>query len=66
MHNPEAVLENDTHTLLRDFDIQTDNRISARQPDLIIINNNKKRTCRIVDFVVLPDHRVNWKMRKEG
>ena len=38
MHNPALVLENDAHKLLWDFDIQTDNLISARRPDLIIIN----------------------------
>ena len=38
MHNPVSVLENDTHKHLWDFDIQTDNLISARQPDLLIIN----------------------------
>ena len=43
MHNPASVLENDTHKLQWDFDIQTDHLISARRPDLIIINNNKKR-----------------------
>ena len=41
MHNPEPVLENNTHKLLRDFDIHTDHLISVRRPDLIIIN--KKR-----------------------
>ena len=34
MHNPAHVLENDTHKLLWDFDIQTDRLISARRPDL--------------------------------
>ena len=43
MPNPAAVLENDTLKLLRDFDIQMDHLISARRPDLIIINNNKKK-----------------------
>ena len=43
MHNPALVLENDTHKLLWDFDIQTDHLISARKPDLLIINNNKKK-----------------------
>ena len=38
MHNPAPVLENDTHKLLWDFDIHTDPLISARRPDLIIIN----------------------------
>ena len=44
IHNPIAVQENDTHKLLRDFDIQTDHLISARRPDLIIINNNNNKT----------------------
>ena len=60
MHNPATVQENDTHKLLRDFDIQTDHLISARRPDLIIINK-KERTCRIVDFAVPVDHRVKSK-----
>ena len=43
MHNTAPVLENDTHKLLWDFDIQTDHLISARRPDLIIINKKKKK-----------------------
>ena len=60
MHNPASVLENDAHRLLWDFDIQTDYLISARRPNLIIINK-KKRTCKIVDFAVLADHRIKLK-----
>ena len=40
MHNPASVLENGTHKLLWDFDIQTDHLISTRRSDLIISNNN--------------------------
>ena len=43
MHSPASVLENDTHKLLWDFDIQTDHLISARRPDLIIINKKNPR-----------------------
>ena len=60
MHNPAAVLENDAHKLRWDFNIQTDPLISARRPDLIIVNK-KKRTCKIVDFAVPADHRVKLK-----
>ena len=60
MHNPANVLENDTHKLLWDFDIQTDNPISARRPDLVIINKIK-RTCKIVDFASPDDHRIKLK-----
>ena len=38
MHNPAAILVNDLHKLLWNFDIQMDRLISARRPDLIIIN----------------------------
>ena len=60
MHKPAPVLENNTHKLLLDFDIHTDHLISARRPDLIIINKIK-RTCKIVDFVVSADHRIKLK-----
>ena len=60
MHNPAPVLENDAHKLLWDFNIQTDQLISARKPHLIIINK-KKRNCKIVDFAVPADHRINLK-----
>ena len=43
MHNPAAVVENDTHKLLYDFDIDTDHLISDRRPDLIIISKKKKK-----------------------
>ena len=69
MHNPESVLENETHKLQWDFDVQTNHLISDRRPNLVIINNNnnkkKKRTCRIVDFVVSADYRVKFKESKK-
>ena len=43
MHNPAPVLENNTHKLLWDFHIHTDLLLSARRPDLIIINKKKKK-----------------------
>ena len=60
MPNPESIVENETPKFLWDFDIQTEHLISARRPDLIIINK-KKRTCRIVDFGVPADHWVKLK-----
>ena len=42
IHNPAPVLVNDSHKLLRDFNLQTGPLISARRPDLIIINNKKE------------------------
>ena len=45
MHNPAPVLENDK--LLWDFDIHTDNLISARKPDFIILNNQKREFAKL-------------------
>ena len=39
MHKPAAVLENDTHKLLWDFDVQTDHLISTKPYS----NQQKKR-----------------------
>ena len=64
MHNPEPVLENNTHRHLWDFDIHTDHLISARRLDVIIINQ-KKRTYKIVDFAVPADHRIKLKKREK-
>ena len=65
MHNPKSVLENETHKLLYDFVVQTNHLFSARRPDLVIINNKKKRTCRIVDFAVPAGHKVKLKEKKD-
>ena len=45
--------------------IQTDHEILPRIPDVVIINQNKK-TCRIVDFAVSTDYRVKIKKSKKG
>ena len=63
---PRTVLENETHKLLWNVEIQTDHLILARWPDLIRINKKKKRICRIVDFDVLADHRVKLKECKKN
>ena len=42
MSNPAPVLENDSHKLLSDFNVQTDHLILARRPKLIIINKKKR------------------------
>ena len=43
-----------------DFDIQMDQLISVRRPDLIIINN-KKSISKIVDFAVPANLRIKLK-----
>ena len=39
--NPEAILENVTHKNLLDFEVQADHLISARGPDLVIVNKKE-------------------------
>ena len=64
MHNPESVLENETHKLLWNFKIETDHLISNRRPGLVIINR-KKRTCQIVNLAILADNGVKIKESKK-
>ena len=50
------------HKLLWDFEVQMDRIISARRPDITIINTySRKETGRIVNFAVPADHRVKLK-----
>ena len=56
MHNPASVLENDTRKLLGDFDIQTDHQKTRPHS-----NQQKKRTCKIVDLPVPANHRIKLK-----
>ena len=41
MHNSEPVLDNETHEILWDFEIQTNYLISARRPDLVIVKKEE-------------------------
>ena len=59
------VLEKKTHKILKNFEIQTDHLIPARRPDLLSINKIK-RTCHLVDFAVLANHRVKMKKKKKS
>ena len=36
-------MENETHKILWDFEIQTDHQILARRSDLVIVNKKKKK-----------------------
>ena len=59
MHNPVIFLENKRHKFLRDF--KTDRSPNLGQTTRPYNNQPKKRTCRIVDLVVLADHWVKLK-----
>ena len=56
MNKPESVLENEKVKILWVFEIQTNPFISARRPDLVLINK-KKGICHQVDFAVLVDQK---------
>ena len=60
IHKPISVLKNNTHKLLWNFDIQTDYLISS-QPTRPYNNQQKKRTCKIVNFAVSADQKVKLK-----
>ena len=60
MHNQKSVLENETHKLLWDFEIQTDHLISTRRSDLVIINKKKENLSNCGLFVPA-DQRVKLK-----
>ena len=54
MHNPTSILKNETHKLRWDFEIKTDQRISARRPNLKIINNNNNKKREFAKLWTLP------------
>ena len=45
----------------RALDTTTTNNNNNNTPDLRIINNKKKRICKVVDFAVPVDHKINLK-----
>ena len=59
-HEPDSVVENDDIKLLWDFNIQCDNMIEARRPDIVVLHKKEKK-CLIVDVAVPGDCRINEK-----
>ena len=59
-HEPESVLENEDHKMLWNFSIRTDHVIGAQRPDLVVVDK-KERICKIIDFAVPGDSRVEEK-----
>ena len=47
-----------------DFSIQTDHVIEAQRPDLVVVDK-KRRTCKIIDFAVTGDIRIEEKEKKK-
>ncbi len=63
-HEPPAVTENGKAKILWDFDIHTDRRMSARRPDIVAIDK-EKRTTLIIDIAVPEDRNINTKEREK-
>ena len=56
-HKPLSCTENESFKILWTFNIQTDNIIERRRPDMIIIDKTSKK-AQIVDFAVPADHQI--------
>ena len=56
-HQPDTVTENERCTILWDFGIHTDRRITANRPD-IIIKNKMENKCYLIDMSVPGDANV--------
>ena len=62
----ESFQENETHKIFWGFKNQTDDLISTRQTDLVIVNKKKKmKSWRRVEFDVPADHKVKIKENKK-
>ena len=63
-HEPESVLENEDYKILWDFSIHIDHVIGVRRPDLVVVDE-KERICKIIDFAVPGDSRIEEKGKDE-
>ena len=63
-HVPEPVVETDNVKILWDFEIRTDRRITARRPDIVIIDK-KKKTGLIIDIAVPEDRNISHKEKEK-
>ena len=59
-HCPEGVVEDGDVKLMWDINIQCDNVIEARRPELILVDKNAK-SCVIIDVAIPGDCRVRGK-----
>ena len=64
-HAPEGAVENEEIKVLWDINIQCDNLIEARRPDLIVIDK-KERKGIIIDIAVAADVRVEEKGKEKA
>ena len=59
-HCPEGAVEDDEVKLIWDINIQCDNVIEARRPDLILVGK-KAKSCVIIDVAIPGDCKINEK-----
>ena len=64
MHAPEGAVENEEIKVLWNINIQCDNLIEARRPDLIVIDKEEQKGI-IVDIAVPADIRVKEKEKEK-
>ena len=57
LHNPQTVSENVNGKLISDINMQCDNAIVERRPDIVIVNKMEK-TAIIIDVAVPWDKRI--------
>ena len=63
-HVPEGVEESEEVKVLWDINIQCDNVIEARRPD-IIVNDKKERKAIFIDIAIPADVKVGKKEREK-
>ena len=64
-HVPEGVVENEEVKVLWDINVQCDNVIEARRPDITVIFDKKERKGIIIDIAVPADVRVGENKREK-
>ena len=63
-HDPEGAVENEEIKVLWDINIQRDNLIEARQPDVTVIDKKEQKGI-IIDIAVTADARVEEKEKEK-
>ena len=62
-HESKSVLEKEDYKILWDFSIQTDHVIKVQRLDWVVVDK-KRRTCKIIDFAVRGESRIEGKEKK--
>ena len=64
-HEPDAVRENNDFHILSDFEVQTDHVVEAKRPDMIV-TEKQNNICKIIDFAVPYDSRIEAKAMEKN